>query len=128
MLTRNLNQDTISGNFDIFLEQLAECFRLHSRLEIQHETDVLIAANDTLKIALIKLQMIHNTKLSKSEQIMVHAATGSSFKQLVSDMRTEGAAKSAIWKRKTKAAKLNQKFDFSWQGVRQSVELPVCDS
>lgn len=128
LLTRNMNQTTVSGNCDIFLEQLAECFRLHSRLETQHETDILIAANDALKIALIKLQMIHNRKLSKAEQIMVHKATGTSFQQLINEMRAEATAMQSIWENRDRPANLSKKFDFSWQGIRQSVELPVTES
>lgn len=127
-LTRNMDQSQISGNCDLFLEQLAECFRLHSRLETQHETEMLIAANDALKIALIKLQMIHNAKLSKSEQMLVRAASGSSFDKLIADMRAEAASKQKAWEQREKPIELSSKFDFGWQGTRQAVELPTQDS
>jgi UDP-N-acetylenolpyruvoylglucosamine reductase len=58
---------------------------------------MLIAANDALKIALIKLQMLHNAKLSKSEQMLVHAASGSSFDKLIADMKAEAASKQQAW-------------------------------
>ncbi len=58
--------------------------------------------------------MIHDTKLSKAEQILVHSAAGSSFKKLIGEMRQEATAKQAIWEEREKQADLSKKFDFSW--------------
>lgn len=43
---------------------MSEFFRLKSRLDYLHEPDQMTAANDELKLALIKLQMLHDAKLS----------------------------------------------------------------
>lgn len=43
-------------------------------------------------------------------------------------MRAEATAKQSIWENRDRPANLSKKFDFSWQGIRQSVELPVTES
>jgi hypothetical protein len=54
-LTKNLKEGKISGNLDQFFDQMSEFFRLKSRLDYLHEPDQMTAANDELKLALIKL-------------------------------------------------------------------------
>jgi hypothetical protein len=67
---------------------LSEFFRLKARLDIQHEPIQLSAANDELKLALLKLQLYHETKLTAQEQTMVQAASqSSSFNSLVKDLK-----------------------------------------
>lgn len=45
----------MSGNMDKFVDQLVQFFQLKARLDLMHEPDQLIIANDELKLSLIKI-------------------------------------------------------------------------
>jgi len=103
---------------------MSEFFRQKARLDLLHEPHQLTEANDELKLALIKIQMIHDTKLTPQEQTMVHTASGSSFKELTKELKQEIINKGKLWAAKQNKKPLDKHFDFNWQGTRQAVELP----
>lgn len=86
-LTRNLDNYEASGNFDQFIDQMSEFFRFKAKLDLMHDPIQLTAGNDELKLALIKLSLYHDTKLTPQEQAKVHTASGSSFNQIIEDLK-----------------------------------------
>lgn len=128
-LTRNMNVDQISGNFDQFISDLAEFFTLKQRLDYLHEPDQLLAANDELKLSLIKLLMLHDGTLSPFEQAQVQKAAGkNSFKKIVTSLRNDINEQHAKWSENKSEKPLDEMFDFNWRGTRQTVELPLTEN
>ena len=79
------------SNMDLFLNRMLEYFAAKERADYLHEPDQVLAAQDDLKIQLLKLQLVHDTKLSKTQKMLVDNCamqeTAANFKSLVKDLR-----------------------------------------
>ena len=57
----------------MFVTQMAKFFEEKDRSDHLHETDQLIAANDELKLSLLRLSMIYDIKLSEVEKEILNS-------------------------------------------------------
>jgi hypothetical protein len=114
------------SNMESFLSQLLNFFESKESVEHLHEPEQRFSALEQLTFELLKLKLIHDTKLTSHQKIMIDqcaiSEVDSSFEKLVDEIRLGLiASKEDIALPKSG---INKLFNFRWSGVRQKVELP----
>ena len=114
-LTKNVDQEQISGNFDQFIDELVAFFQLKQRMDVLHEPEQLLVASDELKIALIKLKMSHGANLSKIEKQRVQSSLSGvqSFDDMIERMKEHLNHQSEKFQENCNAS-IDDKFNFKW--------------
>ena len=91
-LTQSTDGSKLSGNMDAFVDALVQFYQLKTRADLVHEPAQAINANDELKVALMRLKMMHDLQLTgfEKEQVKQAVLQGNqynSFKDMVHQMR-----------------------------------------
>ncbi len=73
---------------------MADFFERKDRADHLFEPEQLIAANDELKLSLLKLSLIHDVKLSSVDKEKVGKLGQVDFKKVINEVRSELNAKS----------------------------------
>lgn len=124
-LTNNVDVDRISGNLDFFIDQLVKYFQMKARMDLLHEPEQMLAALDEIKICLLQVQLQHDTILDSIDKYKVEQSlNGQTFSELIDALKKDLNKMQSNWESEVKT-NVDERFDASWQGTRQAVELPT---
>ena len=91
-LTQSTAGSKLTGNMDAFVDALVQFYQPKARADLVHEPAQALSANDELKVALMRLKMMHDLQLTGFEkeqvkQALLQGNRYNSFKDMVHQMR-----------------------------------------
>ena len=88
------NNTNFSTQLKDLMKQFADFFERKDRVDHLFEPEYLIAANDELKLSLMKLSLMHDVKLSEIDMEKVQKLGQMNFKNVINEVKSELNVKS----------------------------------